>query len=115
MIGRALRMWRMEQGNSSRAAASVFRFMAVAASGAWLFVFSSPLRMALASPWSGRHGCAIVPSNDGDAVPALPDAGQRGMIRQGCMQGVADEPADREIDLGLPHQVPIMERAKVRH
>jgi len=32
-------------------------------------------------------------------APTLPDAGQRGMIRQRLMQGVADEPADRELHL----------------
>jgi hypothetical protein len=44
-------------------------------------------------------------------APALPDAGQRRMVRQCLMQGIADEPADREIDLGFSHQSPIMDHA----
>ena len=44
--------------------------------------------------------------------PALPDARQRGMIRQSFVQGVAAEPADREIDLRLTHQSPVMDDAE---
>lgn len=45
-------------------------------------------------------------------APALPDAGQRGMIRQSFVQGVAREPTDREIDLRLTHQSPVMDDAQ---
>lgn len=38
----------------------------------------------------------------------LPDAGQGGMIRQGLVQRVADEPADRQIDLRLAYQPSIL-------
>jgi hypothetical protein len=41
-------------------------------------------------------------------APALADTGQRRMIGQGLVQSIADEPADREIDLRLPHQPPVM-------
>jgi hypothetical protein len=37
------------------------------------------------------------------------------MIPQSCVQGAADEPADREIDLRLPHQWPVMHDAAQEH
>ena len=45
-------------------------------------------------------------------APALPDAGQRGMIGQRLVQPVAREPADGEVDLRLPHQPPVMDDAQ---
>ena len=48
-----------------RAAASFLRFIATAVRRAWIFMFSSPLRMAQASPWS------VV------AVPFAPSTRQR--------------------------------------
>lgn len=42
-------------------------------------------------------------------APTLTDARQRGVIRQRLVQGVTDEPADREIDLRFPHQAPVMD------
>jgi hypothetical protein len=41
-------------------------------------------------------------------APALADARQRRMIGQGIVQPVADEPADREVDLRLPQQPSVM-------
>ena len=49
-IGRAGRFSMIEHASSIRAAASFLRFMAMAVSRAWIFMFSSPLRMALARP-----------------------------------------------------------------
>lgn len=48
----------------------------------------------------------------GIATPALPDAGQPGMIRQGFVQRAADEPADRGIPLCLTHQSPARDDAE---
>ena len=45
-------------------------------------------------------------------APALPNAGQRGMVGQGFVQAVTGEPADREIDLRLAHQPPVVDDAK---
>ena len=41
-------------------------------------------------------------------APALPDARQRGVIRQSLVQGVTDEPADHETDLRFTHQSPVL-------
>jgi hypothetical protein len=51
-------------------------------------------------------------STKGLCTPALADARQRRVIRQCLVQGIADEPADREIDLRLPHQSPVMNDAE---
>ena len=45
-------------------------------------------------------------------APTLPDARQRGVIRQGLVQGVTDEPADREIDLRFTLQPPVLNDPK---
>jgi hypothetical protein len=42
------------------------------------------------------------------SAPALADAGQRRMVGQRLVQPVADEPADREIDLRLAQHPPVM-------
>lgn len=49
----------MEQGIGSTTAAGFPRLLAVAVSSAWLYMLASPLRMALARPWSGRDRHAI--------------------------------------------------------
>ena len=41
-------------------------------------------------------------------APTLPNARQRGMIRQPIVQTETGEPADREIDLRLAHEPPVM-------
>jgi hypothetical protein len=64
-IGGAAQLSMIEKKNSIMAAASFLRFMAMAVSRAWIFMFSSPLRMALASPWSVL------------AVPCAPSTRQR--------------------------------------
>ena len=51
-IGLASRISMTEHSKRITAVASFFRFMAMAVRRAWIFMFSSPLRMALASPWS---------------------------------------------------------------
>ena len=55
-----------------RAAASFLRFIATAVRRAWIFMFSSPLRMALASPWSVL------------AVPCAPSTRQRWRVWIAC-------------------------------
>ena len=64
----------------------------------WLHIDVNGLRRnhpgLLALPHEAREDLA-----EGLFAPALPDAGQRGVIRQGLVQGVTDEPADRGIDL----------------
>ncbi len=42
-------------------------------------------------------------------APALANARQRRMVRQPCVQPVAGEPADRQIDLGFAHQPPVVD------
>ena len=44
--------------------------------------------------------------------PALPDPRQRRVVGQGLVQAIAAEPADREIDLRLPHQPPVVDDAE---
>jgi hypothetical protein len=44
--------------------------------------------------------------------PALADPGQARMIRQRLVQAVAAEPADREVDLSLTHQPPVVDEAE---
>jgi len=67
-IGLAARISMTEHSKRITAAASFFRFMAMAVRRAWIFMFSSPLRIALASPWSvfavpcapsTRHRCRV--------------------------------------------------------
>ena len=45
-------------------------------------------------------------------TPALADARQRGMIRQGLMQTVSCEPADGDIHLRFPHQPTVVNDAQ---
>ena len=45
-------------------------------------------------------------------APALPDARQRRVVRQGLVQAIAAEPADREVDLRLAHQPPVVDDAE---
>ena len=61
----------------------------------------------LAMPYDTRE----VPAKD-VLAPTLPDARQGGMIRQCLVQGGTDEPADRQIDLRLAHQAPVMDNPK---
>lgn len=42
-------------------------------------------------------------------APALADAGQGRVVGKHLVQAVTDEPADRDIDLGLAHQPPIVD------
>ncbi|WEF23883.1 hypothetical protein [Paracoccus sp. S3-43] len=44
-------------------------------------------------------------------APTLPDARQGGMVRQRLVKPVSDKPANREIDLRLSHQPPVMHDA----
>ncbi|SEN89373.1 hypothetical protein SAMN04489859_10212 [Paracoccus alcaliphilus] len=64
-FGRTARISMIEQSNSIIAAASFLRFMAMAVRRACILMFSSPLRMALASSWSVL------------AVPWVPSTRQR--------------------------------------
>lgn len=64
-VGLAARLPTMETKKSITPAASFLRFMAMAVRRAWIFMFSSPLRMALARPWSVL------------AVPCAPSTRQR--------------------------------------
>ena len=43
---------------------------------------------------------------------ALPDPRQRRVVGQGLVQAIAAEPADRQIDLRLAHQPPVMDDAQ---
>lgn len=45
-------------------------------------------------------------------APPLSDTGQRGMIWQGFMKRIADKPADRQIDLSVAHEPPVLDDAK---
>ena len=56
---------------------------------------------------AGLH-CALEDAPEALGAPALADAGQRRMVGQRLVQPVAHEPADREVDLRLPHQPPVM-------
>lgn len=57
---------------------------------------------------AGCHGaCEDAPETL--CAPAVPDTGQRGMIREPLVQTEACEPADRQIDLRLAHQAPVMD------
>jgi len=49
--GRAAFHVMINRNKSTIAAASFLRFMAIAVSKAWIFMFSRPIRTALASPW----------------------------------------------------------------
>jgi hypothetical protein len=65
--------------------------------------------LALGDP--GRHaGLDGAGENAPEALgaPALADAGQAGVVGQGLMQAVANEPANGEIDLGFTDQPPVM-------
>ena len=65
--------------------------------------------LALGDP--GRHTAPDRPLEDAPKslrAPALANTGQRRMIRQPLVQAVPREPADREIDLCLSHQTPVM-------
>jgi hypothetical protein len=58
-----------------------------------------------------RHAVQNRPLEDATeplGAPALADARQRGMIGQPVLQAVAGEPADRQIDLRLAQQPPVM-------
>jgi hypothetical protein len=61
---------------------------------------------------AGRHAArhrALKDAPEAVRAPALPDAGQRGVIRQRLVQAVADGPADRQVHLGFTQQVTIMD------
>jgi hypothetical protein len=67
-FGRAARTSMIKQRNSIPPAVSFLRFMAMAVRRAWILLFPSPLRMALASPWSVL------------AVPWVPSTRQRCLV-----------------------------------
>ena len=45
-------------------------------------------------------------------APALADARQAGVVRQGLVQSVAREPADGDVDPGFPQQPPVVDDAE---
>jgi len=57
--GLKVRVSIMAQIMKRAAAANFLRFIAIAVSRAWIFMFSRPRRAALFNPWSGRHCRAI--------------------------------------------------------
>src|SRR3954464_5443337 len=60
---------------------------------------------------TGLHG-ALEDAPEALGAPALPDAGQRGVVRPCLMQAVAHEPTDGEVDLRLAHQTPVVDQAE---
>lgn len=63
-------------------------------------------------PRNGRLMRRDVHPARGLGSPSLPEARQRGMVRQGRVQPVADEPADRLVHLSLAHQAPVLHDPK---
>jgi hypothetical protein len=60
---------------------------------------------------AGAHRALEDPA-EAHRTPALADTRQAGMVGQHLVQAVAAEPADREIDLGLTHQPPVVDEAE---
>ena len=56
---------------------------------------------------AGPHG-ALEDAAEALGAPALADPGQPRMIGQRLVQAIAAEPADREVDLRLPHEPPVV-------
>ena len=66
--------------------------------------------LALGDP--GCHTALNRPLKDAPkplGAPALPNTGQRRMIRKPLVEAIASKPADREIDLCLSHKTPVMD------
>jgi hypothetical protein len=56
---------------------------------------------------AGTHG-PLEDAAEALGAPALADPGQARVIGQGLVQAIAAEPADREVDLRLPQQPPVV-------